>query len=119
LNALIATRNPIRLTVLPSLQCGTNHALPGHVLQGDVTECVDENAGEVFATITGVGDDRFATLNELAGPFALGTVSDHFRAEVGSVLADMNQRHLMCNDAEVIGNEVAIDPDGNVTVTPP
>jgi hypothetical protein len=109
-NGLVETQNPITLSAQPSDRCATNKTQPGHVLQGQVEQCVEQDGRGVFSTIVGDGmDTRFAGLNEFVGPYVLGTVRDHFRANVDAALRKVGELGLCCEGSVVHGGNAEID----------
>lgn len=112
LGALAETRNPITLSVQPGELCATNTTQVGHVLVGEVKQCVIEDGTGVYSTIVGtsVAPARLALLNEIVGPFLLGAVRDIFRGHVTSRLSAMAANGESCDGGEVLGGDVPSPP---------
>jgi hypothetical protein len=116
----IATRNPIKIDIDRGKRCVTNTTQPGHMLDGTVTQCVEERGGAVTSNITGVGDAgaRLAYLNEQVGPIILATVRDKLKASVTTALADINKRGLCCDGKTLMGATPVPQSDGTLAFPP-
>ncbi|HEX3765698.1 MAG TPA: kelch repeat-containing protein [Kofleriaceae bacterium] len=118
LGALFQTRNPITLTLQPGDFCSLNTTQTGHILVGNVRQCLVEDGAGVYSHIEGRGGPtaRLAGLNELVGPFMLGGVRDILRDNVASRLRSLSANGQSCDGDEVLGGDVPAPP-GTVGVS--
>jgi hypothetical protein len=83
------TSNPITVSVGgggPSCFAVTNTANVDHLLVGTATQCIYQEGTAIKSLVTGTGNGRFALLNTLAGPIALGTAQQALRDAVQAQL---------------------------------
>ena len=132
---LLASNNPIELSIDAPGRCGAtgaccaqNLALPSHILQGRVRQCLVEDDRGVYSNICGFGSNaRFKDLNEYLGPRILGRVRDRFRTDVTNVLQRIDRDGYCCDEngtlqgATVVFMEeggIEFEPDSSSSCTP-
>lgn len=112
INGLLDFENPIDLSVQPNDLCATNTTASGHVFQGIVRQCIEEDRRGVYSTIRGTDGGRptrFARANELTGPWILDMVHEIFQSNVEQALGEINQIGACCDGAQLLGAEASID----------
>ena len=118
LNAVTATRDPITLSVNENKRCGRNTTEDGHVLEGQVDQCIDQDDDQVYSTILGTGvNTRFSKLNEVVGSIMLGDVRTRFAQQVDDTLREIESKGMCCDGADVLGGSVEINDEGGLKIT--
>jgi hypothetical protein len=76
------TSNPITVAVgnnAADCTAATNIANQDHLLEGIAAHCIYQEGTAIKSRVTGTGNGRFALLNELVGPIALGNPQQALR----------------------------------------
>jgi hypothetical protein len=106
------TRNPVEVSMEESARCAVNIALPGHLLEGRVRQCITDDGDGAYTQIIGTGEahHRFAALNETLGPVLFSNVADQFKERVGAALQAVADEGKCCDGSNIVDKVNGVCP---------